>query len=59
MKHTAIATPATGLPDPQLVRRFAFSVVRGSLHAAVVLAASLALFLLFLLWSLLQLVDEG
>ena len=41
-----------------LARRFSLAVLRASLKAAVVCAASVALFLLFLLWSVLQLVDE-
>jgi hypothetical protein len=32
--------------------------VRASLHAALVVSLSVALFLLFLLWSVMQLVDE-
>ena len=38
--------------------RFLLRLLRTSLHAAVVVTASLALFLLFLLWSVLQLVEE-
>jgi hypothetical protein len=38
--------------------RFLLKALRTSLHAAVVLTASLSLFLLFLLWSLLQLFEE-
>ena len=32
--------------------------LRASLHAALVVSLSVALFLLFLLWSVMQLVDE-
>jgi hypothetical protein len=38
--------------------RFLLKALRTSLHAAVVVTASLSLFLLFLLWSLLQLFEE-
>jgi len=38
--------------------RFLLRVLRASLHAAVVVTASLSLFLLFLLWSVLQLFEE-
>ena len=38
--------------------RFLLRLLRTSLHAAVVVTVSLSLFLLFLLWSLLQLVEE-
>jgi cell division protein FtsX len=38
--------------------RFLLKFARTGLHAAVVVTASLSLFLLFLLWSLLQLVEE-
>jgi hypothetical protein len=38
--------------------RFLLKALRTSLHAAVVFTASLSLFLLFLLWSLLQLFEE-
>lgn len=42
------------LTTQRLLLRF----LRASLHATVVLTVSLTLFLLFLLWSVLQLVDE-
>jgi len=38
--------------------RFLLRLLRTSLHAAVVVTASLSLFLLFLLWSVLQLLEE-
>ena len=38
--------------------RFLLRLLRTSLHAAVVVTVSLSLFLLFLLWSLLQLIEE-
>ena len=38
--------------------RLLLKCLRTSLHAAVVLSLSVALFLLFLLWSVMQLVDE-
>jgi len=38
--------------------RVLLGLLRTSLHAAVVVTVSLSLFLLFLLWSLLQLVEE-
>ena len=38
--------------------RFLLRMVRASLHAAVVVTLSLSLFLLLLLWSVLQLVEE-
>jgi hypothetical protein len=42
------------LVAPRLLLR----CLRASLHAAVVVTLSITLFLFFLLWSLLQLVDE-
>src|SRR5690349_7577528 len=39
--------------------RFPLRLLRAGLHAAVVFTASMALLLLFLLWSVLQLVDEN
>jgi hypothetical protein len=47
------------MPAPALSRRFPLRLLRASLHAAVVCAASVAVFLLFLLWSVLQLIDES
>lgn len=38
--------------------RFLLKLVRTGLHAAVVVTASLSLFLLFLLWSVLQFFEE-
>jgi len=38
--------------------RFLLKCLRTSLHAAVAVSLSVALFLLFLLWSLMQLIDE-
>ena len=38
--------------------RLLLRLLRTSLHAAVVVTASLSLFLLFLLWSVLQLFEE-
>jgi hypothetical protein len=38
--------------------RLLFKLVRASLHAALVVSVSVALFLLFMLWSVLQLIDE-
>jgi len=38
--------------------RLLLKCLRASLHAAVVVSLSVALFLLFLLWSVMQLVDE-
>ena len=39
--------------------RLSLRVLRAGLHAAVVFTASIALLLLFLLWSVLQLFDEN
>jgi len=39
--------------------RLSLRLLRASLHAAVVFTASVALLLLFLLWSVLQLFDES
>jgi len=39
--------------------RLSLRLLRASLHAAVVFTASLALLLLFVLWSVLQLFDEN
>jgi hypothetical protein len=39
--------------------RFSLRLLRASLHAAVVFTASVALLLVFLLWSVLQLLDEN
>ena len=38
--------------------RFVLRMLRASLHAAVVVTVSLSLFLLFLLWSVLRLLEE-
>lgn len=38
--------------------RLLLKCLRASLHAAVVVSLSVALFLLFLLWSVMQFVDE-
>ena len=38
--------------------RLLLKCLRASLHAAVVVSLTVALFLLFLLWSVMQLVDE-
>ena len=47
------------MPVLPLTLRLSLRVVRTSLHAAVVFTASVALLLLFLLWSVLQLFDEN
>jgi hypothetical protein len=47
------------MPALALTGRFSLRLLRASLHAAVVGLASVAVFLLFLLWSLLQLADES
>lgn len=39
--------------------RLSLRLLRAGLHAAVVFTTSVALLLLFLLWSVLQLVDEN
>jgi hypothetical protein len=39
--------------------RLSLRVLRASLHAAVVFTVSVALLFLFILWSVLQLVDEN
>jgi len=39
--------------------RLSLRMLRAGLHAAVVFTASIALLLLFLLWSVLQLFDEN
>ena len=41
-----------------MAMRFSLALIRTSLHAAVVLSFSVALVLLFALWSLFQLFDE-
>ena len=38
--------------------RLLFRCLRASLHAAVVVSLTVALFLLFVLWSVMQLADE-
>ena len=47
------------MPMLPIALRLSLRVLRASLHAAVVFTASVALLLLFLLWSVLQLVDEN
>jgi len=47
-----------GVPMLPIALRFSLRLLRGGLHAAVVFTASIALLLLFLLWSVLQLFDE-
>ena len=41
-----------------MAMRFSLALIRTSLHAAVVLSFSVALVLLFALWSLFELFDE-
>lgn len=40
------------------VKRLSLSLLRAALHAALVLSISLPLLLLFLLWYVIQLLDE-
>ncbi len=47
------------MPLLPIALRFSLRVLRTSLHAAVVFTASVALLLLFVLWSVLQLFDEN
>jgi hypothetical protein len=47
------------MPMLPIALRLSLRVLRTSLHAAVVFTASVALLLLFLLWSVLQLFDEN
>jgi len=44
---------------PSVALRISLRFLRASLHAAVVFTASVALLLLFLLWSVLQLSDQN
>lgn len=46
------------MPVLPVALRLSLRALRASLHAAVVFTASLALFFLFLLWSVLQRFDE-
>src|SRR5207237_9562079 len=47
------------MPMLPIALRLSLRLLRASLHAAVVFTASVALLLLFLLWSVLQLLDES